>query len=279
MGFITNINSLAEVPRFEVIKEPLFDSRGVKVPRSFSLMRSDTRDHLGLCRESYRPVQLDEMLDIIDTATKRVGGISHIGYTFSRNGKRVVIQSKLNEDFNINGDNIEGIFYSVIDNSGMNSNKIIPSTRRIVCDNMLHLVKSESEQGQRTRGIRHSNSFDNKVEDLIRKIEFNIDTVKGFKGVVERLQSEKFTIDQMRLLVQKLFPSDKNQEPSTKLLNKREIVYSKFSDGIGTEGRTKWDALNAITEYESHKKFTPEKLVRTLSTDNISNRALIALTA
>jgi hypothetical protein len=160
----------------------------------------------------------------------------------------------------------------------MNSNKIIPSTRRIICDNMLHLIKREAEQ-TKSRGIRHSFNFDDKVVGLIDSIERNIDIVKSFQSVVEKLQSDKFTADQMRQLVQRLFPDNKNQEPSTRLLNKRESIYDKFANGIGNEGRTKWDALNAITEYESRGKFTPEKLVRTLSTDNASNRALALLAA
>ena len=155
MGFITNITSLEEIPRFNVVKEEVFDSRGSRVQGLYTLMREDTRDHLGVCRDKYRPIQLDEMLDIVHTATDKVGGIEHTGYTFSRNGKRIVLQSRLNDQFEINGDKIDGMFYTVIDNSGSNSNKIIPSTRRIVCDNMLHIVKHEAEQ-RRGKGLRHS---------------------------------------------------------------------------------------------------------------------------
>ena len=278
MGFITNITSLEEIPRFNVVKEEVFDSRGERVKGLYTLMREDTRDHLGVCRDKYRPIQLDEMLDIVDTATQRVGGIEHVGYTFSRNGKRIVLQSKLNEQFDINGDKVDGMFYTVIDNSGSNSNKIIPSTRRIVCDNMLHIVKQEAEQ-RRGKGLRHSFSFDESVSGLISKIESNINIVKTFNKTVEMLQGKKFNENQMRQLVQRLIPSRNNKEDSTKLLGKRESIVERFSKGIGNEGKTMWDALNAITEYESHRKFTPEKLVRTLSTENLSNKALEILTA
>jgi hypothetical protein len=241
-------------------------------------MREDTRDHLGVCRDTYRPIQLEEMLDVMHTATQKVGGIEHTGYTFSRNGKRIVLQSKLNDQFEVNGDKIDGMFYTVIDNSGSNSNKIIPSTKRIVCDNMLHIVKQEAEQ-RRGKGLRHSFSFDENVSGLISKIESNINVVKTFNKTVEMLQSRKFTEDQMRQLVQRLIPSRNNIIDSAKLLGKRESIVEKFSRGIGNDGKTMWDALNAVTEYESHRKFTPEKLVRTLSTENLSNKTLEILTA
>jgi len=270
---MTNISSLEEIPRFDVIKEEVFDTTGTRVPGLFSLMRQDTRSHLGVCRNGYRPIQLDEMLDIVNTATERVGGIEHTGYTFSREGKRVVIQSKLNTPFDINGDKIDGMFYTVIDNSGSNSNKIIPSTRRIVCDNMLHIVKQEAEQ-RRGRGLRHSFSFDDSVGDIVAKIEKNINVVLTFNKTVESLQNQKFTEDQMRQLVQRLVPSRNQALDTVKLINKREDIVNRFANGIGTEGKSRWDALNAVTEYESRRKFTPEKLVRTLSTESMSNKAL-----
>jgi len=278
MGFITQINSLEEVPQFNVMKEEVFDSRGARVKGLYSLMREDTRDHLGVCRENYRPIQLTEMLDIIHSATEQVGDVDHIGYTFSRNGKRVVLQSKMKERFQINGDLVDGLFYTVIDNSGMNSNKIIPSTNRIVCDNALHLVKREAEQ-TRTRGVRHSFSFDNSVADFVNKIKNNINIVKTFNKTAEMLQTAKFNTDDMLKLVQRLLPDPKYGHVSTKLLAKRETIVDRFNRGIGNEGKSMWDALNAVTEYESHKKFTPEKLIRTLSTPSLSNRALEILTA
>lgn len=278
MGLFTKIDSLEEVPQFNVVKEEVFDSRGGRVNGLYSLMREDTRDHLGVCRDKYRPIQMGEMLDIIDTATAKVGSVDHIGYTFSRNGKRVVLQSRMREQFDINGDKVDGLFYTVIDNTGMNSNKIIPSTNRIICDNALHLIKKEAEQ-LRTRGLRHSFTFDDSVDDIINKIETNINIVKTFNKTAEFLQTHKFSKDQMMKLVQQILPAPKLNQVTTKLISKREDIVNRFANGIGTEGKTMWDALNAVTEYESRKQFSPEKLIRTLNSPTLSNRALEILVA
>jgi hypothetical protein len=278
MGLFTKINSLEEVPQFNVVKEEVFDSRGDRVNGLYSLMREDTRDHLGVCRDKYRPIQMGEMLDIIDTATAKVGSVDHIGYTFSRGGKRVVLQSRMKEQFDINGDKVDGLFYTVIDNTGMNSNKIIPSTMRVICDNALHLVKKEAEQS-RTRGLRHSFTFDDSVDEIIHKIETNINIVKTFNKTAEFLQNHKFSKDQMMKLVQQILPAPKPNQITAKLLSKREDIVNRFANGIGTEGKTMWDALNAVTEYESRKQFSPEKLIRTLNSPTLSNRALEILVA
>jgi len=275
MPLFTEINSLQDIPTFTIKKEEVFDSRGTRIDKLFSLMREDTRDHIGVCRSTYRPIQMDEMLSIVDRATTRVGGINHVGFTIAGNGKRVVIQSKLNDQFNINGDAVDGVFYTVLDNSGMNSNKIIPSTRRVVCDNQLHIVKREAGRGKH-KGVRHAFNFDESVNEIVNRFESNINIVKSFNSVVEKLQNESFSSNQMLQLIEKLLPA--KGEVSTRMLSKREDIFNRFEQGIGNNGGTKWDALNAVTEFESSKKFTPEKLVRTLTMPTISNNALDILT-
>jgi len=268
MPFITEINSLEEVPRFNVVKEPLFDSRGKSVG-AFSIMREDNRAHLGICKDKYRPVQMEEMLDIVNTATERVGGITHNGFTFSREGRRVLIRSQVNEMFDFGGDKVKGMFYTIIDNSGSNANKIIPSTTRIVCDNQLHLIKRQSK----SRGVAHLASFDAKVNHMISMIQTNIHVVTSFGKTVERLQTAAFTQDEMLHLIERVFPA-KKQEESSRLIQKRDKVLNLFHNGRGNCGQTRWDALNAFTEFESSGKFTSEKFIRNLTLDNISNKAL-----
>ena len=267
MGFITEIKTLEEVPRFEVVKEPLYDSRG-NHDGVFALQRSDTNAHLGSCGVKYRPIQMEEMFDVLDTASDRVGGIDHIGYTTTGGGKKVVVQSKLHDDINIQGDKIEGYFYTVVDNTGMGSNKVAPSTIRISCDNAFHLI--EQRKGDR---LRHSATFEGNVDLMIKRIVENIHDVKGFGGVVEFLKNAKFTRNQMVKLTQKLIPVEKDE--SVKRNNKREKLVELYESGVGNVGETKWDAFNAITEFESHnRRQTPEKLVRGLLNGNLANRAL-----
>ena len=267
MGFLTDIKTLEEVPRFEVVKEPLYDSRG-NHDGVFALQRTDTNAHLGSCGVKYRPIQMEEMFDVLNTASNRVGGIDHIGYTYTGNGKKVVVQSKLHDELNVQGDKIEGYFYTVVDNTGMGSNKVAPSTTRISCDNAFHMI--EKRKGDR---LRHSETFTSNVDLMIRRIVDNIQTVKGFGGVVEFLQNAKFDRNQMIKLTQKLIPVEKDE--SVKRNNKREKLVELYESGVGNRGETKWDAFNAITEFETHnRRQTPEKLVRGLLNGNLANRAL-----
>lgn len=274
MGFITEIKSLNEVPQFEVEKVQVFDGNKRCIDGVYSLQRSDTNQHLGMVKDKYRPIQMNEMIDIISEASDKVGDIDHIGYTTSRGGRKVVIQSKYRDTLDVGGDKIDPYIYTVIDNTGMGSNKMIPSSLRIACDNAFHLIAQNEEASDRAR---HSASFDTHVDGMINNIVSAISTTKNFTQIVEKLKNEKFNRDQMVQFTQKLIPVEK--EESTRRQNKREKLVELYEGGRGNVGESRWDAFNAITEFETHSgKQSPEKLIRTFSANTLSRQALNLLT-
>ena len=274
MGFITAIKSLNEVPQFEVEKVQVFDGNKRCIDGVYSLQRSDTNQHLGMVKDKYRPIQMNEMIDIISEASDKVGDIDHIGYTTSKGGRKVVIQSKYRDTLDVGGDKIDPYIYTVIDNTGMGSNKMIPSSVRIACDNAFHLIAQNEEASDRAR---HSASFDTHVDGMINNIVSAISTTKNFTQIVEKLKNEKFNRDQMVQFTQKLIPGEKDE--STRRQNKREKLVELYEGGRGNVGESRWDAFNAITEFETHTgRQSPEKLIRTFSANTLSRRALDLLT-
>jgi len=278
MGFITQINSLDEIDAFKVEKAPLF-FRGETspIPDTFSLRRVDNHEHLGIVGKNYRPIQMEEMIDVLDRASSKVGDIEHVGYTTSRGGRKVLIQSKLVENINVEGDIIEPYFYTVVDNTGMGSNKTVPSTIRIACDNALHLVKRDSTASYSSR---HASTFDQHVEQMECNIVNSISAAKRFNNTIIELKSQKFSRDQMIKLTQSILPVEKDE--STKRVHKREKLVELFEGGRGNVGETKWDALNAITEFETHTgKQSSSKLIRNLVSGGnlLSQRGLQLLAA
>ena len=274
MGFITEIKSLNEVPQFEVEKVQVFDGNRRCIDGVYSLQRSDTNQHLGMVKDKYRPIQMNEMIDIISEASDKVGDIDHIGYTTSKGGRKVVIQSKYRDTIDVAGDKVEPYIYTVIDNTGMGSNKMIPSSLRIACDNAFHLISQNEEASDRAR---HSASFDTHVNGMIDNIVNAISTTKNFTKIVEQLKNEKFNRDQMVQFTQKLIPIEK--EESSRRQNKRERLVELYEGGRGNVGESRWDAFNAITEYETHTgKQSAEKLIRQFSANTLSRQALNLLT-
>ena len=280
MPILTNIQSLEDVPTFNIVKEEIFDSRGERIPKTFSLMREDTRTHMGLCKADYRPIQLNEMIDVVHTACNTIGGISHDGYTMINNGQRVMVRSVMPDIGELSSDRMQGHFYTIIDNTGKSANKSIPSTLRLVCDNQLNLLNAErrrnvnkyNTEGSSNANIRHSFTFDQKVKAFADNIRYNMNVLANFAKTAEQLRNASFNIDEMIQLTQRLLPSVNGE--TSQVIKKREHIVELYKSGKGNEGKTRWDALNAFTEFESNQKFTPAKLFRSLTGNNVSNKAL-----
>ena len=277
MGFFREIHGLDEVEQFETKKVSIQDTNGRSIPGVFSLQRTDTNKHLSVVKESYRPIQMDEMFEIIDKASTEIGNIEHTGWAESRAGRKMVLRSRLLSDIDLGGDIIQPHFYTVIDNTGMGSNKSIASTLRVACDNAMHLIDTE-EAIARTLGVRHALTFDGKIEAMIDNIRSNVNTTIKFGEVANKLRIEKFSREDMVKLTGELIPvTDKD---STKRINKREKLVELFTNGRGNVGESKWDALNAVTEYETHTgKQSTEKFLRSFNTNTISQRASNLLVA
>ena len=269
MGFFTSITSLEEVPQFEVNKVDIFDAQRRKLYNTYSLQRSDTHENLGIVRSNYRPIQMEEMIDVLDTASEEVGGIDHVAYSEYKSGRAVIIQSKLQEQLNVDGDIVDPYFYTVIDNSGGGANKTIPSSLRIRCTNALHLINCALS----ARGL-HNATFDQKVHDMIDGIVHSVESARNFENTMKSLKSQKFTMNQMVEFTERLIPI--KEKDSKQRVTKREKLVGLFSNGMGNVGESRWDALNAVTEYETHTgKKTSEKFFRELGSQHtMSKKAL-----
>ena len=270
MGFFNEITTLDEVPQFEVEKVALRDVNGNSIPKAYSLQRVDNRQHLGIVKEGYRPIQIEEMLNVIKDASTVIGDIEHTGFAESRGGRKMVVRSRLLHDIDMDGDVIQPHFYTVIDNTGMGSNKTLPSTIRVTCDNAMHIVNADESLGK-LDGVRHADTFNEKIETMVNQIKSNVSNTIRFASDARKLRGQKFDRNQMTKLVQTLIPVE--EEESVKRQTKREKIVDLFSSGRGNSGESKWDALNAITEFETHSgKQSTEKFIRSFSKNTLSAR-------
>ena len=113
---------------------------------------------------------------------------------------------------------------------------------------------------------------------MIDNIRSNVNTTIKFGEVANKLRAELFTRDNMTELTEQLIPLTEND--STKRVNKREQLIELFTNGRGNVGESKWDALNAVTEYETHTgKQSTEKFLRSFNSNTISQRASKLLVA
>lgn len=263
MTVINTINGLNDIPRFGVEKDALFNKAGIKIPNLLGLRRTDNNHYIGNCTPKYRPIQIDEMIETIDIACKGID-IKHTGYAENRTGSKLLIRSEIGE-VGVGDDPIEGYIYTVIDHTGTSANKVIPSTIRSACTNILHCLRPG-------RGIMHLDTFDARVDAFRENIALNIEYLKNYKQIIESFRGRPFTEEEMREMVAEIFNLE--EAKSARAHKKAESVVLKFKNGIGTEGKTAWDALNAVTEFETHSgKKSSTKFIRELTMKTLSIKA------
>ena len=262
--FYKEIDTLEEVPSFDIERLQLYDSYQNVVPNTHVLRNIANGHHLGVVSDRYRPIQLDEMLDIFKNVFKEYD-ISPLGYAIIDHGKLVVIQSEI--DFSSHFDQGDDVYdtyiYAIIDNTGKGANKFIASTIRTVCTNALNVVNKGAKFT-----LRHSMNFDEKVSTSLKQMSQTLENFAMFGETVNAFRNLLFSEAQMEGFAKVLIPSDEH---------KQNMLIHLFKNGIGTNGETKYDALNAVTEFDTHfsgrKTKTLKTHVRKLINSSLSSNA------
>lgn len=121
---------------------------------------------------------------------------------------------------------------------------------RVICQNTFNAALREKSDEFK---IRHTPDFKTKVIECQKALKLASAYFDDLQGVINILAESKFTKDKMAGLAASLFPADGDKVP-TRTVNIREEITTLFDRGTGNGGETKWDALNAVTEYIDHKR-------------------------
>ena len=122
---------------------------------------------------------------------------------------------------------------------------------REICQNGMvqkHLMDSLGKtRHSKNFETNHSNRFKLILDNISEELERMEATFKGlFNTGFDRPQFDEFT--------QALIPSLKTEKPSKQALRVADTLETLFVNGTGTNGASKWDAYNAVTEFCSHEK-------------------------
>lgn len=123
-----------------------------------------------------------------------------------------------------------------------------PQRLRQICTNGATMML-----GMEAHSFRHTASVTEASSAVIVAVS---DSNARFAKVGERAglyAATKFTAAQMRRVAEAMYPST-SDDPSSRLVSIREDLVKLFSNGRGNHGQNAWDALNAVTEWDSHHR-------------------------
>lgn len=215
------------------------------------LVRSDNGTVLGIMKGRYEPIQNKDCFDFLDTLAGE-GMLKYETAGALRLGKKVWLMAKYDGEQLINNDKSEQWLLACTSHDGSMALSVQWISVRVVCQNTLSLaLKGAKNQVS----IRHTENWEQKAKMAKEVLGLTKNYFTAVKDQLTQLSNEGLTSDGMQEFSKLLFKFDKEgKEPvPTRTQNMRDAILARYnSPSTGTYGQTRWDALNAVSDYVDH---------------------------
>ena len=229
-----------------VSQRPLFFQRenGTlgECPKSVAVVRDDNERCLGFVSPEYETVQNSDLLQLVNPMVEEgLLTMKNVGYL--NHGARVFAQAEVNEEFTVAGDKYKGYITLLNGHVGNSSVAIGPSNVRVICGNTFAMAyKGIGEK------FRHQTGVNERVLNSTAVIDFVNEAMKKYAEYAETLSTTRCTQRQFKDAVEAIYQKDASKMRDSFVSQLNSLFYS----GKGNEGKTFYDAFNAITEYASN---------------------------
>ena len=199
-------------------------------------------------RGRYEPIQNRDCFDFMDTLTKG-GQIKYETAGALRQGRQVWLMAKYDGEIEINQDKHEQWLLLVTSHDGSFSLMVQWVTVRVVCANTLSLALRGAKNQVK---IRHTKSWEDKASEAKRVLGLTQDYFADMRQQLAGLNQEPLTQEDAQAFTRLLLPAKDENEVPTRTRNMRDHILDLYCRGAGNQGETRWDALNAVTDYADH---------------------------
>jgi phage/plasmid-like protein (TIGR03299 family) len=229
-----------------VSHRPLFFQRAngstAEWPDRVAVVRDDNEVCLGSVSANYETVQNKDLLSLIQPMVDEgVLEIQNMGYL--NNGARVFAQAKVNQEFQVIGESYKAFITLLNGHVGNASVAIGPSATRVICGNTFAMAYSDLSEK-----YRHQAGVNERVLESTAVINYVNGAMKKYAEYVDQLATTRCTETQFKNAVSEIYQKDSSKMRDSFVSQLNSLFYS----GRGNEGKTFYDAFNAITEYASN---------------------------
>lgn len=230
---------------WEVEQRPVFfpDSQGnpVRFEDRVAIVRSDNEFPLGIVSEDYETVQNKDLLGLINPMVEEgLLTIENMGYL--THGAKVFAQAKINQEFRVIGEDYKAFITLLNGHVGNASVAIGPVATRVICGNTFSMAYSNI--GEK---FRHSLGVNERILESTAVLDFVNSAMKKYSENVETIATATCTSAQFRTFLEATYKKEADKMRNVNVLN------DLFYNGAGNEGRTFYDAMNAVTDFSSNR--------------------------
>lgn len=249
---------------FNVEKIPAHDPEGNEVPGVNLIRRTDTSTVLGTCGKRYQCIDNREMFEpfasvVSDTGAKyesagTIGG-GKINWISARLPKELTVRVGKTKDL------YEQRLVMMSYHDGLRRNSYFSFNKRVICNNMLSQL---TRAASKSLGVRHTPSWEAQLDVANQAFSESVKDMYTFQENGEWLAKQQMSDEQALMFSYRFFGRWIEEEDRKKLNNKRSdrsktieetkvsTLMKLFHEGLGNEGKTRYDMLNAVTEYLDH---------------------------
>lgn len=219
----------------------------VLLPGEHGLFRSDTNGCLGIHSANFGVIQPNDSLKTLERARAIVGG-EWSSVAVTKGGRQLAafvnIEAELTAPKRGDKVGLSVAFFDRWDGGGKARLQLLLNV--LACDN--GMTKGESL-------INFSEKHcEGTMHERFAAIEFNLnmrllEQIEEMQGIVTQLDSAPMAREEVVSFARALFPAADEEDVPTRTQNVRDSIVSGFFRGSGNVGRTRWDALNSITEH------------------------------
>jgi phage/plasmid-like protein (TIGR03299 family) len=224
---------------------PLFYSSSEGTPVLYdervAVVRADTERCLGVVSNNFETVQNSVLLSKVQPLVDE-GLLTIENMGFLNHGAKVFVQAKVAQEFQVLGEDYKAYITLLNGHVGNHSVAIGSSNIRVICGNTF--TAAYSEIGNR---FRHSEGVNTKVLETQEVINYVNRNMEIYSEKVEVMAKKTCTMDSFHKALESIHGKELEKMRNIDVLNRL------FYDGKGNEGKTYYDAFNAITEFGSNK--------------------------
>lgn len=250
-GLLTSAEALkAAGMAWNVVEHPVFSLNGSyrKCDGYKAICREDTGEVLSVMSDRYRIIQNAEAFEFFDAVTQSkeavydTAGVLH-------GGARIWIMAKLPGSLFINGDEHEKTVLLVNSHDGTYSLMMQQVLVRVVCHNTLSVALRGATNKIK---IRHTANWKQKEGEARKALGIAEQYFASVQEALNGLGSHLLSKDEMTAFASALVPAKDETDVPTRTQNIRAEITRLFDRGAGNKGATRWDALQAVTDYADH---------------------------
>lgn len=249
-GLLTAREALTKAHLTWTVEPRIVSVNGVALPLDDyqGMCRNDNGACLGIVKGRYTPIQNSDAFDFFDSICGQGEAIYDTAGSL-RGGKQVWLLAKVDGDQKICGDTYRTYALLLTSHDGSQCTQVNWVTERVVCANTLSIAMSGAENVIK---IRHTTNWKEKAEIAKRTLMAGQKYFATVGEALSQMGDKLLTKEQMAEFTRVLVPAKDEKEVPTRTQNIRNELNRLFERGAGNKGVSRYDALQAVTDYADH---------------------------